>query len=195
MEQKTENLPEETHAEASQLNAPAGNEAESVATDSFSLEDLNKITGRTYKDKETALNSIREWQSQAGKVADLEGKLKTAKADPDTPNSEVAELKAQLDALNEKLTISERESFFNSNEEYTANRTLIEKLAKADGITPAEVVASEDYQKLVAQPAKRTVAMPNNVQPATQKEFNPADHAGDADALAKHVAENFILKK
>lgn len=201
MEKETEQPTQETHLEESQLNSASGAEAESVATDtstttdSLSLDEINKITGRDYKDKDSALKSIREWQSQAGKAADLEGKIKAAQADPKTPDEAVNALQEQLSSLNQKLEQSEAENFFNSNEEYSTNRALIEKLALADGVSFAEVVESDVYKSVTKEPEKRTVAASNNRQSATSKEFNPKDHAGDAKTLAKFVTENYILNK
>lgn len=193
---ETENLTEDTQVEASQLNAPTGDEADSVATDnSLSLDEINSITGMNYKDKDTALKSIKDMKSQAGKAADLEGKIKAAQADPKTSDEAVAVLQEQLNTLTEQLNQSQADSFFSSNEEYAANRALIEKLAKADGISPKEVVESDVYKSVAKEPEKRTVAASNNRVAQTSKEFNPNDHAGDADALAKYVTENFVIKK
>lgn len=200
MEQNTEQPTQETHAEESQLNSPAGETAESVATDktsaadTFSLEELNALTGRNYKDKETALKSIKDMQSQAGKAADLEGKIKQAQTDPATSSEEVAKLQEQLNAITTELTQTKHESFFNSSEEYRANRALIEKLAKADGVSPQEVVESDVYKSVAKEPEKRTVAASNNRVAQSSKEFNAKDHAGDATTLARHVVDNFLIK-
>lgn len=194
--EKTETPTEESQVEESQLNSPTGNEADSVVADnSLSLEEINSITGMNYKDKETALKSIKDMKSQAGKAADLEGKIKQAQADPQTSDEQVQALREQLNSLTEKLNQSETEAFFNSNEEYKSNRALIEKLAKADGVSPREVVESDVYKSVAKEPEKRTVAASNNRQAPSSNDFNPKDHAGDADALAKYVAEKYVMNK
>lgn len=198
METTTENPTEETQTEESQLNSAVGNEAVSEATDSdssLSLAEINEITGMSYKDKATALKSIKDMKSQAGKAADLEGKIKAAQNNPNTSNEEVQELKEQLNQLSEQLSTSEKNSFFNGNDEYAANRELIEKLAKADGISVQDVVASDMYKNVVKQPEKRTIAASNNRQAQSSSDFNPNDHKGDATALAKYVAETYLTNK
>lgn len=198
-EQNTENPTEVTQAEASQLNAAAGSEAESVATDnanSLSLDEINAATGMNYKDRDSALKSIKDMKSQAGKAADLEGKIKAAQADPDTSDDAVQALQEQLNSLSQQLNQAQTDNFFSSNDEYSANRELIEKLARADGVSPAEVVESDMYKSVAKQPEKRTVATSNNrvAQGSEDKQFNPAEHAGDADALAKYVTETYLTK-
>lgn len=193
MEQNTDTLTEGTQAGASQLNAASGEAAESVATDnsssanSLSLAEINEITGMSYKDKDTALKSIRDLKSQAGKAADLEGKLKaTSDTNGKTDDGAYNELRDQLNRL-------ETENFYTKNPD--VNRDLVETIAKANGVSREEAMNSELYKNTVAQPEKRTVASSNNrvAQPESQ-EFNPADHKGDADALAAYVHNNFIAK-
>lgn len=194
MEETTETPTEETQAEESQLNSAAGDEADSVATgnsqdtqvnaDSLSLAEINEITGMSYKDKDTALKSIKDMKSQAGKAADLEGKLKVAAAAGDD---------AKYADLQEQLNQTKLEVFYSQNPE--VNKELVETIAKANGITPQEAINTDLYKNTVAAPAKRTVADTNNrvAQPKSD-EFNPKDHAGDADAMAKYVHEQFIAK-
>lgn len=186
-----QNTPTEgSQVESSQLNDAAVTEAETVATDSsdaLSLAEINELTGKNYKDKETALKSIKDMSSQAGKAADLEGKLAKAKeAVGNGENPEVAELREQLNQL-------QQDAFYSQNPE--VNRALAETIAKANGITPQEAIATDLYKNTVAAPDKRTVAQSNSrVASPKSDEFNPADHAGDADALAAYVHKNFIAK-
>jgi len=92
---ETEDQTEETQVESSQLNDAAGDEAESVATDSLSFAEINELTGKDYKDKDSALKSIKDMSSMAGKAADLEGKLKK-KEESLSPDEELSAVKEQL---------------------------------------------------------------------------------------------------
>ena len=191
-EKQTEHLTEETQADASQLNAAAGDEAESVApdssaTDSLTLEELNEITGKNYKDKDSALKSIKDMNSQAGKAANLEGQIKAAKQDPEVSSDELA-------TLREELNQTKLEVFYSQNPD--ANRELLETIAKANGLSPQEAMNTDLYKNTVAkEPEKRTVAASNNRVASGEKPFNPADYPGDKDALAKYVTENYLMKK
>lgn len=193
MEQNTETLTNDTQAEESQLNSAAGEVAESVATgdsnsaDSLSLAEINEITGMSYKDKETALKSIKDMKSQAGKAADLEGKLKALNSDNTNGQNDAA-----IKALEEKLNQTQLEVFYSKNPD--VNKELAETIAKANGIGIQEAVESELYKNVVAkQPEKRTVAASNSrVAQSTGEQFNPADHAGDATALAKYVTDTYL---
>ena len=189
MEQNTDTPTVETQVDDSQLKSATGNTAESVATDnqpsadSLSLAEINDITGMSYKDKETALKSIKDLKSQAGKAADLEGKLKNLPTDNNgkTDDSAYNELKEQLNQL-------QNDNFYTKNPD--ANRDLVETIAKANGMSREEAMQTELYKNTVAAPEKRTVASSNNriAQPSSD-DFNPADHAGDATALADYVAK------
>ena len=186
MENQTENQTEETQADSAHVTEPAGDEAESVATDSLTLAEINEITGMSYKDKETALKSIKDMKSQAGKAADLEGKLKQAASDGDD---------AKYRELQEQLNQTKLEVFYSQNPD--VNRELAETIAKANGIDVREAVNTDLYKNTVTkEPEKRTVATSNNrvAQPA-KDDFNPKDHAGDADALAKFVTEKYLMNK
>lgn len=194
METQTETPTEETQVDASQLNAAAGAEADAVVTattnaDTLSLSEINEITGMSYKDKETALKSIKDMKSQAGKAADLEGKIKAAQAAPSTSNDELATLK-------EKLNQTQLEVFYSNNPQYRANKELLETIAKANGMTAQEAAETDLFKNTVAkEPEKRTVAQPSSkIAPSGDKPFNAADHSGDADALARFVAQTYLTK-
>jgi len=181
---ETENQTEETQVDDSQLKSAAGNEAESVATDSLTLSEINDLTGKTYKDKESALKSIKDMSSQAGKAADLEGKLKKV----ETPNK-------QLTAVQEQLSQLQNDAFFKDNEDFNTNRELIEKIAKADGISNQEVVETELYKSVsgtVASQSTRTVASTNGrvAQSAASKEFDPKGKS--PDELAAFVTGTYF---
>lgn len=188
MEEKTENLTDDTQVDASLEKAAAGDEAESVATDGFSLAQLNELTGQNYKDVDTALKSIKDMQSQAGKAADLEGKLKAAqKSDDGSGKSD-----DQIAALTEQLNQLQQDTFYSQNPE--VNRALAETIAKANNLTPQEAIETDLYKDTVGTTQKKTVADSNARVAAPKSDFNPEEHSGDAMALAKYVEDNFIKK-
>jgi len=188
---ETENQTDDTQVDASQLNAATGDEAESVATESsepeatLTLKEINELTGMSYKDKDSALKSIKDMKSQAGKAADLEGKLKAAATDGNGNQSDEA-----INELKEQLNQLQTANFYANHPD--ADRDLVETIAKANGITREEALDTDLYKKTVAAPEKRTIAGSNNRVAQTSKEFNPKDHAGDADALAKFVTDTYL---
>lgn len=181
-EQTTETPTEGTQADESQLNSAAGTKAES-ATDSLTLAEINEITGMSYKDKDSALKSIKDMKSQAGKAADLEGKVKAAQADPNTSNELLAKLQDELNQT--KLEV-----FYSKHPD--ANKELIETIAKANGISPQEAMESELYKNTVTAPSKRTVADSNNrvASGGTDKQFDPKGK--HVDEIADFVAKTYI---
>ena len=193
-----ENPTDDTQVDASQLNATTGDEAESVV-DSLTLAEINELTGKDYKNRDSALKSITDMSKQAGKAADLEGKLREALEQPKedavaaTPDSEVESLKQTVVSLQE-------DSFFAQNPSHAENRDLLKALAKAENTSLIDAVNLPAYKnvmdKLESTPQQRTVAASNNrVAQPSNTDFNPAEHAGDATALAKYVNDKFITNK
>lgn len=186
---ETENQTEETQVEASQLNAAAGNEAESATTDTLSLEEINALTGKEYKDKETALKSIKDMSSMAGKAADLEGKLKAAQASSaQTPDDVVK-------ALQDQLNQTQAEVFFSNNPDHKENRELLEQLAKANGVSVQEAINLDVYKNVVEKvvdKSNRTVAN-SNKRVANSGKSEEFDARGKtADELAEFVTNTYF---
>lgn len=186
MDEQTETLTEESQAGSSQLNDAAATKAEAVATDSLTLAEINELTGMSYKDKDSALKSIKDMKSQAGKAADLEGKLKTAmEATGDGSNPEVAELR-------EKLNQVELDNFYSKNPD--VNKALAETIAKANGISVQEAIATDLYTSTVAAPEKRTVATSNSRVANAGKEASFDPQGKSIDELAGFVTETYFKK-
>jgi len=187
---ETENQTEETQVDESQLNSATGNEAESAATDSLTLSEINALTGKDYKDKDSALKSIKDMSSMAGKAADLEGKLKEATkvGEPKTGDE-------QLQALQEQLSQTQTEVFLANNPDHKDNRDLLEQLAKANNCTVEEATQLDVYKGVtekVASQGARTVASPNKrvAQEGKQEQFNP--NGKSRDELADFVTKNYF---
>lgn len=140
-------LTNDTQPDAVSTPAAGGEKAGTTADDTpqagdtLSLAEINSITGKQFKDKDTALKSLKDMSSQAGKAADLEGR-----------NKDLKDLQAKVEKM-------EADKFFDANAEYGANRTLIEALAKANGQTFDGVIATDAYKdaKRAAPKEKRTV--------------------------------------
>lgn len=97
----------ETQADASQLNAPAVEPASNnVAPEAMTLEELNSTLGKNFKDKASALQSLKELNSFVGK-----------KVETQVPESIVKELKE----LKEN-------QFYSQHPELLEHRALLSKL-------------------------------------------------------------------
>lgn len=173
------NQTEETQADESQLNSPAGDEAV-TQPESLSLDEINAITGMTYKTKEAALKSIKDMKSMAGKAASLEGQA------PD-----IAKMQAQIADLTER-------EFLARNPQHEANLELLRVVAKGAGVSIQEAAELFAYTVVMQQPveaqSKRTIAASNNrvAQQSTQEDVS-AVH-GDPLKSAEYVVNNFFKK-
>tara|TARA_R100001230_G_C5659487_1_gene164212 strand:- start:357 stop:947 length:591 start_codon:yes stop_codon:yes gene_type:complete len=187
---------QETHPDASLEKAAGGNEAVTeTAVDPLAV--INEITGRDYKDLDTAKESIKDWQSEASKAQNLKKEVDTLKNAPKT-DEELRALVAQLQGQVNQNTV---DTFFAENKDHAANRSLLEKIAKADGSTVADAVNSAEYKSILdAQKtanevqSKRTVADTNNrvAQPEAQGQEMPKP--GDRVAAGAFVANQFFKK-
>lgn len=111
---------------------------------SLTLAEINQLLGKQYKDKETALKSLKDMSSQAGKVSDLQGR------------------KEEADTLKERLEALELDNFFARNPEHESNREILEALALKYKTTVPKAVELDAYQefaKRVEKKEKRTTVM------------------------------------
>ena len=178
---------QETHPDAESTPAAGGDEAVETQT-GLSLEDINAITGRDYKDLDTAKESLVEMQKMASKAAQKPEPVEKA---PDESRAEYEERLANLEA----------ENFYARNQDHEQNRSLIENLAKGSGKSRAEVLASEEYksifeaqQSVAKNQTKRTVADSNNRvnQPAQDEDLSSV--LGNKHKSAEYVANKFFKK-
>lgn len=191
---ETEQKPtQETHPGESQLNASGGDEAVTdTAVDPLAI--INEATGRDYKDLETAKQSIKEMQKEASQKQNLEAQLSAAKEAPKTDE----ELRAVVANLTQQVNQNQTDTFFAQNPDHSSNRALLEKIAKADGITVAEAVNSDTYKPVFEAmqtasevQSKQTIATPNKrtSQPAGSNEL---PQAGDKAAAGQYVVDKFF---
>lgn len=180
---ETENQTNETQVDDSQLKSAAGNEAVSTP-EVFTLEELNAITGKTYKSKESALKSIKDMNSMAGKAADLIGNDKKS-----------GETKAEYEG---RIAALEQENFLARNPQHEANLELLQTLAKGAGVSLKEAAELPAYVKVLESTQqsnlnKRTIAS-SNTRVAQPTETTVKDVFGDAQKSGEYVVENFFKK-
>ena len=99
----------------------------SVESEALSLKKLNEYLGKTYKDPESALKSIKDTFSYVGKKVE-------AKPAETSNNTDVAK---QLKEMRDEL-------FYSKNPQYESYRKTI----AAMGESPAEVVAREEFKSV-----------------------------------------------
>lgn len=185
-----EHLTDETQPSAADVQAEGGDEAGSPAPDqnksatvesSLTLDEINSLLGKQYKDKDTALKSLKDMSSQAGKVADLLGRTEPKQeGDKDDRYREL-----------------EMEVFYARNPEHEANKNILEAFATQHKVSIKEAVELPEYKELSdklkgAEEAKerRTVVDSNRRQPVSdeyQEDRKKAMETGDwGSFMVKH---------
>jgi len=103
------------------------------SSESLTLTELNAMVGRNYKDKATALKSLKETYSTVTKAGQLEQKVEKLKAqltDKDSALGEIKQIKEQL--------------FYTQNPQYAPYKETI----SAMGSNPSEVVEKDAFKKI-----------------------------------------------
>jgi hypothetical protein len=133
-----DNITQEGNAGESQLNSAAPEGAVGTVTkdqaDSLSLAELNRLTGKNFPSKESALKSITDTYSYVGKKRE------------DVAREVKAEISASdvTDKLARELEEMRKERFFDRNPKYAepSVRKLIERL----GGSPEQTVDSPEFK-------------------------------------------------
>lgn len=117
-------------SDESQLNSPdaEGTVSANPAPETLTLQELNGILGKNFKDKDTALKSVKDTYSYVGKRR--EDIIKEVSS---TNENVVSELKTIKDNM-----------FYDKNPEYIPYRKVMEKM----GSNPVEVANSEEFKVL-----------------------------------------------
>jgi hypothetical protein len=163
------------------LTAPVGEAAVSTP-EVFTLEELNALTGKTYKSKEAALKSIADMNSMAGKAADLIGNDKKA-----------GETKAEYES---RIAALEQEAFLARNPQHEANLELLQTLAKGAGVSLKEAAELPAYVKVLestqqVNQTKRTIAS-SNTRVSAPAQDNVTEVLGDVQKSGEYVVEKFF---
>lgn len=130
-----ENITSETLDESSQLNDASVEKAVETssqvpASDNLSLKEINDLLGKDYKDKETALKSIKDTVSYVGKKKeDIAREI--------LGNNQSESLQKEIKQIKENM-------FYKDNPDLENYRTLIQKL----GDNPADVVNSPEFKSI-----------------------------------------------
>lgn len=146
-----EDITSETLPDEAELTSPDEEEAvddvtddseelsgdEQDAADALSLEELNSHLGKNFKDKESALKALKDTFKYVGKAGQLEKELKTVKDKAKNKKGDYI-TKEQYDT----------DMFYKDNPQYNEMRGTIDRIARADGITPSEVVETDEFKGL-----------------------------------------------
>jgi hypothetical protein len=162
----------------------AGSEGSNPSGDgsTLTLAEINDLLGKQYKDKATALKSLKDMSSMAGKAADLSGRK---------DDQEISTLKAEMEAIR-------LDSWFTKNPEHEPNRKILAALAKANNTTIEKAVELEEYQEIskrTSKPERRTVVDSKSRQQPSDtrnKDFEKAKK-GEMD-WGTFLRKNYIEK-
>lgn len=135
---ENEDITLESLSGESQLNSADDNKAvEGVAqttadtADSMTLAELNQYLGKDFKDKATALKSVKDTFSYVGKKKeDIAKEVATTQPDTSKLANELAEMR--------------KERFFDKNSQYEPYKGIIEKL----GSDPSQVVNTPEFKAI-----------------------------------------------
>lgn len=129
-------LPGESQLNPSEPASNVGTPAPGATTptpsqvEALSLTELNSLTGREFKSKESALKSIKDTYTFATtRITDVH-------------NQVAAQVGEKYEKLSEDFAAQQREMFFLQNPQYAPHRKLIENLGK----NPIDVVQSEIFK-------------------------------------------------
>ena len=149
----------------------------SASSAALTLEQLNTVLGKDYKDTETALKSVKDTFNYVGKKR--EDVLKDVVGNTETLTRELKEIKENM--------------FYQNNPQFAEHRALISKL----GSNPEEAVSTPEFkilfekadgfnklqsQKSVLVSNPRLASSKDNMTKATEARFN-----GDIDSMEKHA--------
>lgn len=146
----------DTLVDGAQLTPANGGENVDTA---LTLNELNSFLGRNFKDKDSALNALKETQNFVGKrkedIADEVRKTLTPAVDT-----------AASSSLEQKLSSLEKQLYFSQHPELKGYEAIIEKM----GSNPAEVVESAEFKTVFEKgTVADTVAQQRSVAPSNSR--------------------------
>lgn len=128
-----QNNQSDSFAGENEFDSSDGKDNVADSNNNLSLEEINKITGRNYKDKETALKALGNTYKMVGETGQIKKENETLK--------KAVEGTA---ANTEQLKQIQTDLFYSNNPQYKPYRDTI----AAMGGNPAEVVEKEAFKKI-----------------------------------------------
>lgn len=165
---ENENITSDGQLDASQLNAasPEGAVGNESKAEGLSLEEINKQFGKTFPDLPTALKSLKDTVSYAGKrKEDMEKEIFASIAQ----NNSNDELKKELESIRKDM-------FYKDNPDYAPLRKIIENM----GNNPSEVTSRPEFKEIF----EKVKGYDNSQKLRTVLESNPR-LAASKDNLSK----------
>ena len=185
------------HAVASESSSPKET-VSNVAPNGITLEEINAMLGKNYKDKDSALKSVKDTFSYVGKKIEAAKPMASESRDSSSDNSN-SDVARQLREMKNEL-------FYSKNSQYDTPeyRALITKM----GENPADVVASPEFKSVFEKASgydkiqkTKTVLESNSRIGMVRNKINEAkeaiskrDYSGAKDLAVSSVLEAYDLK-
>lgn len=174
---ETNNPTDPTLSDATHVDAADGGAA---VAETLSLAELNTLLGKDFKDKATALKSVKDTYAYVGKKVDTVASTAQAQSSP--------EIEAKLNSL-------EQQVFYANHPEYKGHEAII----KAMGSNPAEVVGTDAFKtyfekaKVADDVAKTKSVVASNSRLAQQQTHTEdavkAANSGRTDVMLETLAK------
>lgn len=164
MEEHTNN----EEALAGEQGSPSS-DGQSDGNGSISLEEMNTILGRDFKDKDTALKSVKDTFGFVGKAGSYNASMKKLTAElgmnedsilstlknMSENNTGQPQAKSDVPQVDPEKFISkdkyETDMFYSQNKGYEPYREILDSLSKSQGKPLAEVVESDTFKNLYSK--------------------------------------------
>lgn len=130
----------ENYITSDSLSGDAGTTASDggeAVKSSVTLDQLNQLLGKEFKDVDTALKSVKDTYGYVGKVGQLEKQVVELSKDNSNKIAQEAEIVKTVKQL-------KNDAFFKDNSQYAPYRKAIEKL----GDDPSDIVSQPEFKEV-----------------------------------------------
>lgn len=148
-----------------------GQESANQSSNNVTLEQLEAITGKSYKSVDKALKSIKDTQNYVGDLGSKVSQYEERYGSLDNTDNDDSS-KSDDDSGNDNTLTKEeyeRDRWFDKNDQYEEHREVIEALAERNNVPVSEVVEMEGFKSLLESrnelqelKSKQSVAVSNN---------------------------------
>lgn len=128
-----DNNQSDAFAGENEFGSPDGGDNVADSKNNLSLEEINKITGRNYKDKDTALKALQSTYKMVGEAGQVKKENETLKTAVEATAANTEQLKQIRTDL-----------FYSNNPQYKPYRETIATM----GGNPEEVIEKEAFKKI-----------------------------------------------